>query len=90
MFSGFMNFEYVSEFIDGFEFSIEQVEGKWVLYWTDCVANEWTESYDLLSHAVARLACITACAESDYSVSFAQTPENFEPVVDDFFRVATH
>lgn len=42
-------------------------EGKnvYVLSWTDYVINEWHETYTTLPQALARVAVLCACLESD-------------------------
>ena len=47
------------------------------LWWTDFVANEWLEHYPTVSLAIARLALLQACGESEWDKAFKQTPKEF-------------
>jgi hypothetical protein len=38
----------------------------WWLYWSDGVANDWTEHYTELSHALLHVASLVYCGEHDY------------------------
>jgi hypothetical protein len=69
-----MKFE-VSLKHDDFGCSINEVDGKFVITWTDWVANEWTETYDNFSEAIARLALLAACCESKWMLGFQQNSE---------------
>jgi len=49
----------------------------YVLWWSDGVANDWTEFYPSLSLALARLATLAAAAESDWQAGFTSGPADF-------------
>ena len=62
------------------------VEG-YILWWSDCVANEWEEFYPDLSSCLARLAVLVACGEHNFEPSFVQNGEEFRAVATDFFAL---
>jgi alpha-ketoglutarate-dependent taurine dioxygenase len=62
--------------------TIRFVGDGFVLNWTDYVANDWEETFPTLSTAVARLAVLMRCGETDWEVGFEQDA----PI---FFRSAT-
>lgn len=43
---------------------------RWQLYWTDQVANDWSEEYDDLSLAMLRLAALVHSYEHDFATFF--------------------
>jgi hypothetical protein len=43
---------------------------RWQLYWTDQVANDWTEEYDDASLALLRLAALVHSYEHDFESFF--------------------
>lgn len=47
------------------------------LSWTDGVANDWTEEFPDFSYALARLANLQYCAESDWYEGFTHQPAEF-------------
>jgi len=55
-------------------------QGEYVLWWTDGVANDWEESYPALSLALARLAVLMRCGESDWERGFAESAFAFPTV----------
>jgi len=59
------------------------------LRWNDGVANEWSEEFDDLSTALARLAVLMRCGETGWSTGFAQTPKYFADHADAFFKEVT-
>lgn len=60
------------------------------LWWSDGIANEWTEEYPTVSLAVLRLASLFKCGESNWHDGFALESEQFEQVGEEFFaRVVT-
>lgn len=50
---------------DEFEAEIKRVDESFMLWWGDYVANEWTETYDDLAVAVARLAVLIDAVAHD-------------------------
>jgi len=52
-------------------------EDKFVLYWNDYVANEWTEVFDTLPIALLRLAALLECGRSDWEKCFSKAPSQF-------------
>lgn len=48
---------------------------RFVLWWTDYVANSWEEMFDSLPVAIARLASLVKCGESDQF--FKYEPQEF-------------
>ena len=48
-----------------------------VLWWTDYVANDWTERFESLPLVMLRMTALLACEESDWSKGFTTDPENF-------------
>jgi hypothetical protein len=52
---------------------------KFVLWWTDYVANSWEEMFDSLPVAIARLASLVKCGESDQF--FKYEPQEFSDKV---------
>lgn len=72
--------------IDGGEWVARVTEhkgGRATLWWWDGVANEWTETYDDLATALARVAVLLALPESGL---FRNPPELFERRAREFFR----
>jgi hypothetical protein len=59
---------------------------KFIVNWTDYVANEWTEEYDLLSEALMRLAMLAACKESNWELGFSTSPEEHQVLVAEFME----
>lgn len=57
---------------------------KFIVNWTDYVANEWTEEYDKMSAALTRLAMLAACQEAGWDLGFSTTPEQHEQATEDF------
>lgn len=51
-------------------------DGSAFLWWTEGI-NEWLEHFEKLSHAIARLAHLQSCAESDWEKGFASHPRYF-------------
>jgi len=52
-------------------------EANYELWWTDSVANDWTETYGDLPTVLCRLAVLAACADNDFELFFANEPVNF-------------
>lgn len=48
------------------------------LIWGDYVVNEWRESFDVLSHAMLRLAVLIDCREHSWLTGFATHGEQFD------------
>lgn len=44
--------------------------GRFSLYWTDQMINDWSEEYADLSVAMLRLAAIIRCYEQDFHIGF--------------------
>jgi hypothetical protein len=56
----------------------DEPDGPAVISWDDGVANEWTEQYTFASAALARLALLAACAETEWARGFHDSdPESF-------------
>jgi hypothetical protein len=53
-------------------------EDTFVLWWTDCVTNEWTETHPDLGTALARLAVLAHCVT--HGEGFDVEPVDFTPV----------
>ncbi len=70
---------------DQYEAKIIRNQNAYVLWWGDYVANEWTEVYAHLSTAIARLANLQHCRESDFEEGFVMTPLTFENSIDELF-----
>ena len=68
---------------------IEECAGRFSLYWTDYVANEWIETFKYMSQAIARLAILQACQESDWVNGFASNPEKFSHDFNEFAAKVT-
>lgn len=64
----------------------QEDDGTYSLLWDDCVVNEWSENFPALSMALARLASLIACGESEWEKGFTQQPPDFLTVADEFFR----
>lgn len=62
-----------------------RVDNKYVLTWTDFVANDWTEEYVDLSVALLRLACLARCEEDDWSPGFRDDATKFPDMADRAF-----
>ena len=57
-------------------------ENTFVLWWTDCVINEWTETHPDLGTALARLAVLHHCVT--HGEGFDVEPGDFAPVATAF------
>lgn len=57
--------------------TITKREREYELSWTDGVANDWKETYPLLSLALARFATLVACAENDWQKGFVSDNNEF-------------
>ena len=75
---------------DKYEVGVEihENDGKYSLWWTDFVANDITETYDSLPIALARLAVLLACGESDWERFFKDDNEDFGVLAQDFINSA--
>ena len=58
-----------------------------VLWWTDYVANEWTETHPDLGTALARLAVLHHCVS--HGEGFDVEPVDFVPVATAFLNAST-
>lgn len=68
----------ISGVIGDYDFTISVgADDSAFLRWGDGVANEWLEHYERISHAIARLANLQYCAESNWKVAFDSTPVQF-------------
>lgn len=65
-----------------------QLEAGYVLWWSDCVANDYEEFYIDLSVCLARLACLVACGESEFEKGFNNDARSFVDVARYFFAGA--
>lgn len=61
--------------------------GAFVLWWTDYVANEWTEIHPDLGTALARLAVLHHCVT--HGEGFDVEPGDFVPVATAFLDAST-
>lgn len=67
----------------------EQADGTATLWWADGVANEWLETHASTSLALARLAALVRCGESDWELGFTHgTERDFEFAANRFFGEA--
>lgn len=66
---------------DDYMAEIRSTEDGFELWWTDYVANEWSEIYRTLAQAIARLALLQHCCETWWEARFVASPERF---ADDF------
>ena len=53
--------------------------------WTDFIANDWTETFYTLSHAIARVSALVKCEESKWHKGFVQQNVGFVKEADVFF-----
>lgn len=60
--------------------------GAWALRWSDGVANEWEEEFELLSVAFIRLASLSRCSESDWEKGFSLDAESHSIVADEILE----
>lgn len=76
--------------VDKYQVGVElhENDGKYSLWWTDFVANEYTETYDSLPVALAGLAVLLACGESGWEKMFKHTNEDFSVLAQDFINSA--
>ena len=49
----------------------------YVLEWTDFVANDWSETFPNMSTALARLALLAFCCETDWDAMFKDDSSEF-------------
>jgi hypothetical protein len=79
--------ELFGAIIGDYCFTIKQgTDDSAYLNWNDGVANEWTEHFEKLSHAFARLAHLQACAETNWEKGFASHPRYFANEFDKFIN----
>ncbi len=63
--------------------------GKFVLEWTDYVTCDWSEEFDTIDVAFARLAALLTCREADWARGFTHKPEQFVPWAKAFLNHVT-
>lgn len=69
---------------------IVAIGSRFDLRWTDYVANDWTEPFESLSAAVARLATLIYCLESDPERMFSTAnPDQFAVTAAEFLHANT-
>jgi hypothetical protein len=61
----------------GISLTMEKQNECYVLTWTDFVINDWTETYDNLSTALARMAVLARCAEHNWEIGFTNDTKQF-------------
>ena len=71
---------------DDYQATITGVDGVVVLWWTDYVANEWTETYDSLPIALTRLALLAECKDRDWDAGFGYAPSGHEKIAKAFLE----
>jgi hypothetical protein len=64
-------------------------EGGYTVWAFDGVINEWTEWFDTLSSALARVAAVVYCGEHGWDVSFADDASQFRTVAQTWFGEVT-
>jgi hypothetical protein len=76
--------------VDKYHIGIElhENDGKYSLWWTDFVANDYTETYDSLPVALAGLAVLLACGDSDWERFFKHDNQDFSVLAQDFINSA--
>ena len=57
----------------------------WWLYWSDAVANDWTERYTELSHALLRVAASSTAANTTTNASTPTAPTSSPPPQHNFW-----
>lgn len=62
---------------------------RWQLYWHDGVANDFTETYDELPIALARLANLMYCGHFDFGRYFTTNADEFLPAARAFLESVT-
>ncbi len=78
----------ISAVVGDYQFKILQgADDSAFLTWNDGVANEWTEHFEVLSHAFARLAHIQSCAESAWEKGFNSHPRYFAQQFERFINL---
>ena len=55
----------------------------WTLFWSDCVANDWSEHYRDLSVALCRAGALMRCGESGWARGFSAYDGNDGPLFTD-------
>ena len=63
---------------------IYERDGNFVLTWNDFMMNEWTETFRLLGHAMARLSVLHYAVGA--GAFLKETPHDFASNADDFLR----
>lgn len=67
---------------------LHKADNKYSLWWTDFVANDYTETYDSLPIALAVLAVLLACGDSDWERFFKHDTQDFSVLAQDFINSA--
>ena len=67
---------------------LHENDGKYSLWWTDFVANDYTETYDSLPIALAVLAVLLACGDSNWERFFKHDNQDFSVLAQDFINSA--
>ncbi|WP_100514230.1 hypothetical protein [Mycobacteroides abscessus] len=62
---------------------------RWQLFWHDGIANEFTETYDELPVALARLATLMYCGQFDFDRYFTTNAAEFPPAARTFLESVT-
>ena len=58
--------------------TVSKTGDQFKISWTDYTANDWEETYPSLSLALARLAVLAECGDSDFEKLFANASDRFE------------
>ncbi len=67
-----------------YQATITDEDGVFVLWWTDYVANEWSENYTSLATALIRLALLAECKDRDWDAGFNYVPADHEKIAGAF------
>lgn len=64
--------------------SYNEYDKTFTLYWNDMVVNEWSETFPTLSVALARLAALVACGETNWERGLLHSPSTFTQMAENF------
>jgi hypothetical protein len=64
-------------------------EDGYTVWWSDGVANDWTEYFPAVSSALARVAAIVFCGEHDCEVGFDTDADQFHTAAQAWFGQTT-
>jgi hypothetical protein len=70
--------------LEHFGTQVVNLDGSYFLYWSDNIANHWAERFSQLSSAIARLAILVKCGDTENGGFYTSDNYEFESNFDKF------